>query len=267
MRNSLRAILTSRQRRNRPLHALLLAAAVAGASCASAQPPGGAEDPRGAERLPTLTVSGSAEVSADPDQAVVRLGVVAEGAEASAAQGEVNRVLRQVLDAVASLDVPERAVQTEELSLSPVYSDFRPRPNGEPEEPRITGYRASSVVSVELDDLSRIGDVVDAGIEAGANQLQGISFGLRDGAAAQARALREAVQDARARADTIAEAMNVRIDAVREVLAGDSFQNPPVPLGGARFNRVEMAATPVQPGQVAVSASVTVTYYIRERAD
>jgi uncharacterized protein len=220
------------------------------------------------ERIPTLTVSGSGDVSVDPDRAVVRLGVVAESAEAAAAQDEVNRVMRQVLEAVAQLDVPERAVQTEDLSLTPLYSDFRPRPDqSEPEQPRIIGYRASSVVSVELDDLTKIGGVVDAGIKAGANQLQGISFQLRDSAGARSRALAAAVRDARARAEAIAEAMDVRIDGVSSIVEGDAYQRPPMPLAGARFDMAEMASTQVRPGQVDLSSSVIVTYFVRDGAD
>jgi uncharacterized protein len=215
---------------------------------------------------PTLTVSGRAEISAEPDRAVVRLGVVGEGVEASAAQDQVNRAMEQVLEAVTGLDVPERSVRTEELSLYPIYSNEQPRPAQEQQEPRITGYRASNVVSVELDDLSRIGDVIDAGIEAGANQLQGISFQLRDDIAARSRALREAVQDARAQAEVLADAMDLRIRGVSQVIAGDYNLQPPMPGPQARFALSEMAATSVQPGQVNVSASVTVIFLLREEA-
>lgn len=219
-----------------------------------------------AERPPTLTVSGTGESSAAPDRAVVRLGAVGENAEAGAAQDQVNRIMQQVLEAVGQLGVPERSVQTEDLSLTPVYSDFRPRPNQEPEQPRITGYRASSVISIELDDLTQIGDVVDAGIKAGANQLQGVFFQLRDSAAARSSALAAAVEDARMRADAIAGAMNMELDGVREIYTGDTFQRPPMPLQGARFDMAEMASTPVMPGQVELSANVTISWFLRERA-
>lgn len=232
---------------------------------AAAQPREDANDPRTLPP-PTLTVSGSAEVSAEPDRAVVRLGVVGEGAEASAAQDQVNRAMAQVLAAVTALDVPERSVRTEGLSLYPIYSNEQPRPAQGPQEPRITGYRASNVVSVELDDLSRIGDVIDASIQAGANQLQGISFQLRDDIAARSSALTEAVQDARAQAETLAGALGLRIEGVSQVIAGNFNMQPPMPFPGAGFARAEMAATSVQPGQVNVSASVTVIYLLSEEA-
>src|SRR5690606_30393462 len=129
---------------------------------------------------PVLRVSASAEVSVQPDHAIVRLGVLAEAPEAATAQSQVNETMQRLLDAMRELDVPERALRTEDLSLYPVYANQRFSERGEPQEPRIVGYRASNVVSVEVAELSRIGSVIDAGIGAGANQLQGISFGARN---------------------------------------------------------------------------------------
>jgi len=225
--------------------------------------------PRGDQRTPTLTVSASAEVSVQPDRAVVRLGVSAQSAEAADAQDQVNAAMQRVQEAVMRLDVPEQSVRTEELSLYPIYSDQRPLPGrgGELEEPRVTGYRASNVVSVELAELARIGEVVDAGIEAGANQLQGVSFSLRNDAPASAQAMRLAVEEAREQAEAVADAMGMRIERVREVIAGGYDVRPPIPYAGARLAAADMAATPVQPGQVDVTASVTVTYEIAEGTD
>jgi hypothetical protein len=243
-----------------PARALLLLCAAALAPAPAVSQSRGGDDSRGSASPPTLTVTGTAQISVDPDEAVVRLGVVAQAAEASDAQQQVNRIMQQVLDAVTGLDVPEQAVRTEELSLFPVYGQQRAVPQDQREEPRITGYRASNVVSVELDDLAEIGDVVDAGIMAGANQLQGISFRVRDDAEARARAMQQAVQEARTQAEAIARSMGMRIEGVRQVVAGGSNVRPPVPFEGARLAAADFAATPVQPGEVDVSASVTVTY-------
>jgi uncharacterized protein len=138
-------------------------------------------------------------VTAEPDRAVVRLGAVAEAKDAGDAQKQLNEVMQKVLKAIRDLHVAGSAIRTEALSLSPVYASPEPLANRrEPEAPRISGYRASNVVTVQLDDLSRIGPVVDAGITAGANELQGLSFELRDSAAARNQALAAAALDARA---------------------------------------------------------------------
>lgn len=209
---------------------------------------------------PVLTVSASADVAIEPDQAVVRLGVTAEAPDAGEAQNQVNTIMAAVIDAVAAVDIPERALRTEGLTLYPVYRDNRPRPNDEDTGPRISGYQASNVISIEVTDLGRIGEVVDAAIRAGANQLQGITFSARRDAGARADAMRLAVEEARLSADALADALGMRIAGVREVVAGGYDVRPPMPFRGEQLRTMDMASTPVQPGDVEISASVTVTY-------
>ncbi|HEX5419438.1 MAG TPA: SIMPL domain-containing protein [Gammaproteobacteria bacterium] len=216
----------------------------------------------GEETRPTISVSATAQVSAAPDQATVRLGAVAEAGEAADAQQRINAVMQKVLEAVKGLGVPERAIRTDSLSLSPVYSQAQ-RGDNEPRTPQIIGYRAVDVVTVDLDDLAKIGAVVDAGIQAGANRLQGISFQIRNDSAARAQALAQAVREARADADAVASAMNVRITGVSSVVAGGYSTRPPQPYVAEAF--AAKVATPVQPGQVDVSANVSMTYYIEMR--
>jgi uncharacterized protein len=206
----------------------------------------------------TLTVDGRAEVSVDPDRAVVRLGVNAEGADAAAAQDQVNRTMAAILEAMQGLAIPERSIRTEQLWLNPVYSSGRPRPDGTQDEPRIIGYRAGNVISIQLDELERIGNVIDAGIRAGANQLQGVTFTVRDREAARNAALQDATRNARAQADAIAEAMSMRIVGVHDIIVGGADVRPVAVMQDMRME--SLAATPVRPGQVDVAAGVTVTY-------
>jgi|SRR5690606_2362467 len=212
---------------------------------------------------PVLRVSASADVSIQPDHAVVRLGVLAEAPDAADAQNRVNETMQRVLDAMRGLGFADQALRTEDLSLYPVYGNQRFSERGEPQEPRIVGYRASNVVSVEVVELATIGAVIDAGIGAGANQLQGISFGARNDARSRAEAMRLAVEEARIQADAIADALGMQITGVREVVAGGYDVRPPIPYAGQRL-AADVASTPVQPGQVDVTASVTVTYEIGE---
>ena len=229
---------------------------------AHAQPVPPSQPVPGLTTPPVVTAAGTGRVATDPDRAVVRLGMTAEAPEASAAQSQVNETMQAILDAVKALGVPERSIRTEQLTLSPVY-DMRPIQNPQPRnEPRIVGYSASNVVSVELDDISRIGDVIDAGIESGANQLQGVSFHTRDDAAARSEALGLAVRDARAQAEAMATALGMQIGGLREIVAADAVVQPPQPYAAARF--ALEAATPIQPGQVEISAGVTATFFLVE---
>lgn len=246
--------------------ALLLSALVAGPAPAAAAAQDG---PQG--EPPTITVTGTGRVKVAPDQAVVRLGAVVQAEEAAAAQEQLNEIVRNAIEAIRELDVPEANIQTSELSLSPVYAQpDRRRPGEEvgavigrrPTEPRIVAYRATNVLSVTVTDLSKIGDVIDAGVAAGANEIQGISFGLRNDLPQRLAALKEAVNEAKQKAEAMASALGVALVEPIDVQE-QGLVRPYMQMDYA-YSRAEglAAATPVQPGEVAVEATVLVRYRI-----
>ncbi len=212
---------------------------------------------------PTLTVSGSGEVHVEPDLAVVRLGILAQNEDAAAAQQEANRVARAILGGVEALGVPPEAVQTSRLVLSPVYE--QPRPQDRAREPRISAYRASNVVSVRLGDLTKIGPVIDAAVQAGANQVEGVDLRLEDDSSARQEALTRAVQEARQKAATMASALGVSLGPVLEATEGGVSIDIPRFSSGPRMLRMEAVApepTPISTGEITVSAQVTLRYRI-----
>ncbi len=208
-----------------------------------------------------LNVSGSGTVRVPPDLATVRLGVQSQAATARAAQEQVNRINNATLDAVGKLGVKPDQIQTSELSLSPLYA--QPKPGEENNAPRIVGYQASTVVSIRLSDLTKIGPVIDAGLAAGANRLDGVSFGLVNDAEARTRAMTLAVQEARAKAATLAKAFDVELAEILEITEGSVVATPP-PFPQARFAMAMDAGaeTSVSVGQLSVEASVSVRYRI-----
>jgi uncharacterized protein YggE len=223
-------------------------------------PPRPDREPR-FRNVPTLTVSGQAETSVKPDRAFVQLGAVAQAEQAAEAQKQVNEMMNRALEAIRNVGVADDLISTVGISLHPVYADQRV-PVDRPAEPRIVGFRASNSLRIQLDDLTKVGDVIDAGTGAGANHIENISFTVRDDTAARARALGQAAQNARAKADEMAKAMNLRIEGVLEITEGgaDVF---PVRMGRAvAAMEAAGAPTPVQPGQVQVHARVNVTYRV-----
>ena len=216
---------------------------------------------------PMLTVTGEGESSARPDRAVVRLGAAAQAESASAAQEQVNQVMQAAIEAIRAAGIREEMISTAGIALYPVYSDHTPRPmpagQQRPPEPRIVAYRASNGVRVIVDDLSKVGDVIDEGVKAGANQIEELSFQLKDDTAARRNALTSAAKQARAKADAIAQAMGLRIDSVIDVTEGGvHVLRPRMELARAGVAAMDAAGTPVQPGQVDVQATVTVTYRV-----
>jgi uncharacterized protein YggE len=205
---------------------------------------------------PQIVTQGAGEVRVAPDRAIARFGVQLDAADARTAQGRVNEAMQRVVQALRRLQIPENRIGTERLDLSPIYEPLRP---GQETRPRLTGYRAANIVRVELDDLQRLGPVIDAAVGAGANDVEDIQFSITNEAPHRMEALRKASQEARAKAQAIAEALGVRPGVLIEATEGGVEVVPPRPFA---LERAALAATPVQPGEMTVRATVTVRYAI-----
>lgn len=207
----------------------------------------------------TLTVRGSGEVHVAPDRATVRLGLTHQAESAAEAQNEVNRVAGRILEAIRGMGIPEESIRTVDLNLHAIYASMR-----QPEDqPRIVGYRASNVVEVRTDDLDRVGPIIDAGLQAGANRVEGVQFGLANDEPARREALRRAADDARRKAEALAEALEVRLLEIDEI----SEEGVTFPVREVYQQRTMAmdAATPVSPGQLSVNAGVSLKYSISRR--
>jgi len=229
--------------------AALLIVSLAAAAALAAQAPGVP-----AATLSSIRVTGDARVSAKPDRVQIDLGVQTQAVLSQDAASANARQLDAVLAAVRKAAGPGAQIKTVSYSLSPNYQYH---PGGG--EPTITGYTALNVVEVVLDDLARIGDVIDAATRAGANRVQGIQWTLRDQDAVRAQALREAATRAHAEAEVLAGALNLRILRVLTV-EESSPQIVPVRVHMAAARAAVSAAevpTPVEAGTLDVSADVT----------
>ena len=207
---------------------------------------------------PVLLVTGTAQVLAAPDQATVRLGIVRQSPNAQTAQEQVNAVAQEILTSIRRVGIPDQQIQTSRLILSPVYA---PRTPDSRDAPKIVAYNATNSVAVRIDNLSLVGAVIDAGLKAGANQLEGVQFGLRNDLPAREQALKEAVNEARSKAEVMAGALNVNLVEVLEANEGGVSIVPA--SEGAVAGRLAFAAeTPVSPGQIQVNANITIRYRI-----
>jgi hypothetical protein len=215
------------------------------------------EQPITRRDFPVVTAQGSALVSRSPDRAVLVFGCSTQAETSAKAQNDLNASMERVLKAVKALNLPGLVVQTSGLSLSPMF-DFSTQTDGRP--PRITGYRASNTVRAQVDDVSKVGTIIDAAIAAGANELQGISFELKDDKEARREALTKAAQDAREEAETLAAALGLRIEGVVEAQVGTPVMRPFFARSMAMEMQAAAAPTPVEPGEVQVQAEATVIF-------
>lgn len=203
------------------------------------------------ERPGLLNVTGEARIPALPDMATIRLGVVTEDRSADRALTANSDRMRAVLGQMEALGIAPRDLQTSDLSLNPIYEpgqDFRGQAR------RIVGYRAQNSLTVRVRDLSRLGEVLDAGVSDGANQFGGLVFGLQAPDLVEKSAREAAMRDALDRAETLAGAAGVSLGPIRTISEQGGFRGP-------QMMRAEMAmadsAVPVASGELTVTASVS----------
>lgn len=216
--------------------------------------------PAWAENTPsTLTVLGSGKIEAMPDMASVIVGVTTEGETAADALAENSRRLTDVFSVLADAAIDDRDMQTSNLTLSPKWND-RLRNSAQPR--RITGFVASNVLRIKVRDLTKLGGMLDRVVSSGANQFQGLSFGLQNPEPVQDAARRAAVTDAARKAALYAEAAGVRLGRILSIKENGGMPRPvTMPMDMRTFSA---ESVPVAEGEVSVGATVTIVYELEE---
>lgn len=183
-------------------------------------------DPRGVERDETLlTVSASGRADTRPDEARLQLGVQSQAASAGAASAAVRDKMQRVTAVLARLGVKPDDMQTRTLSLHRIdYGTERGQ------------FRADNMVEVKLRDMSKVGEVVTAVTEAGANVLSGPELRISDREKSNRSAYAAAYRAARARADAYAEAAGLEVERVLAIYDGGEHSAPPPPYARAVAN-------------------------------
>jgi len=203
-----------------------------------------------------LSMSGHGEVRGRPDQARVTAGVTTSAPTAAGALSANTARMQAVFAALEKSGVPEKNIQTANFSVSPQYT------NGAGNQaPRLTGYQVNNDISVRLDDVAKLGQALDALVAAGANQMNGIGFSIKDPAPMLEQAREQAVADARARAQTYARAAGVTLGQILSI--GENGADQPRPLRMAAPMAFAAKAVPVAAGEESVAADVTITWEIR----
>ncbi len=200
-------------------------------------------------------MSGEGQVKAAPDMAQVSAGVTTSAPTAAGALSANTDRMRTLFAAIRKLGVPEKNVQTVNFSISPQYTD-----GGNNQPPRLTGYQVNNEVSVRLDDVSKLGGALDALVTAGANQMNGISFGIKDTAPMLIQARAAAVADARARAETYAKSAGVTLGAIQSI--SENSYSPPRPYLRAAPMMAMEKSVPVAAGEESVSANISIVWEI-----
>ena len=226
------------------------------ASPAEAQSTGSTGDYSPAE---TITVVGQGSISVRPDIAIVSLGVETTSGTIGEAVAENQDIMESILSALEEVGVDSKDIQTMNYSIRlDRYPEQFGQAESSVEEPQPL-YRVSNMVSVTIRNLDSVGIVLDAVIEAGANDIWGINFSVDDPSQAQDQARAGAIEDALARAEALAELNGVELGPVMSVT--EIIGATPVPRAVALESAVA-GGGPISPGELEVAYQVQVTYFI-----
>jgi uncharacterized protein YggE len=194
-----------------------------------------------------ITVQGTGSVASVPDRAELSFGVESQGQTAKAALSANAVEMRKVIAAVKAAGGTD--VKTQSVSLSPRYNEGN----------EVQAFIATNSVSAVIKQLAKAGGVIDAAVDAGANQVYGPSLSGGDQTELYRQALKAAVANARGSAQVLAEAANVALGRVTAIVEGGGA---PQPLALTASKAMDAGSTPIEPGTQQVSATVTVTFSV-----
>jgi len=201
-------------------------------------------------RITRVLVTGDSIVTAQPDTATLIISVVTQAKRAIDAQQE-NAAKSDAVSRAVKSAIPAAEIKTSSYSVQPqrVYRENQP--------PTITGYEARNTVTVTLSDLKKVGTVIDAASQAGANDIGGVMFTLKQDRPARDQALSEATREAVSKARVIAQALGGRVVRIAEVQE-EGFR-PPQPIlqsEGLMRSAAKDMATPIEVGSLEISSRV-----------
>jgi uncharacterized protein YggE len=208
--------------------------------------------------VPSIDVTGTAEVRAAPDRATMEIAVETHAATAAEAASENAGLAQKIAAALRSKLGNSGKIQTGSYNLTP---DYRQKP-GEISA-HIIGYSAVNTVTVETTALDRVGPLIDAAVAAGANRINSVSFTLRDESGPRNQAIAKAAADAVSQARALATALGVKLKRVLHATTNAEprpirFMNMAMP----RVAAMSSEPTPISPGEITIPASVSLTYEI-----
>lgn len=200
---------------------------------------------------PQITVTGEATIKATPDQAHVLIGAESRSKISKEAQQRNAEAMTAVQQKLTSMGIVKEAIRTTAIDLQMEF-DYA---NGK-QTPR--GYVARNTIDVRVDDLAKLGDVLDAVVNSGATMIHGLRFDVKQRDRIESNALQSAVKNAMGKAQAIASAASRGIDRVLKI--EETSARGPVPMMReyAMTARAD-AATPVAPGEIEITATVRLT--------
>ena len=203
---------------------------------------------------PVIVTHGEAVIKRAPDQAWVGIAAETRATAPADAQRTAAEAMKSVQSALSKAGLPADAIRTTGYSLQPDMEYVNGRG-------RVRGYIVRNQIEVRVDDLQKLGAVLDAAGGSGATSMSGLRFDLKDRDAAEREAMTLAVKDAMARARALATGGGVVLGPVLRIEDSGEVR-PPMPYMAMRAEAAAPAQTPIVPGELEIRAQVTVTVRI-----
>ena len=204
---------------------------------------------------PAISVTGEANVSVAPDQAQIEAGVTSDARTAREASDANNAAMAKVLLALKGAGIEEKDYQTSRLSLQPQFAPSKVAERA----PGIVSFRASNRVTVRIRDVSKVANVIDVLVGAGANDIGGINFTVTQASKHLDEAREKAIADARRKAEIYAKAAGVTLGEPLSI----SEEGAPVPMYRGKMAAPMAAGAPVAQGEETLAVTVSVSWAIK----
>ncbi|MEK3979072.1 SIMPL domain-containing protein [Psychrobacillus sp. FSL K6-2836] len=199
-----------------------------------------------------ITVTGSGVVEALPNYVQLQVEVRSEGEEVQQTQVENAEIMNRVIQSLLALNIPRENIQTAAFNIFPQYDFIEGKQ-------LFRGYEVTNALTVKIDDTEKAGIVIDTAVANGANSVSSIQFGLDNPELVYQQALQRALQNTQTKAQTIAQTMKLTLYPQPISIVEEQQQNGPV-LYKTLSMASSQAGTPIEQGEISVTATVTVKY-------
>ena len=216
----------------------------------------------------TISVSGSATASSEPDTLIVVLGVDSEAKTANESLSKNSNSLNSVISSLTNSGISEDDIQTSNFSIYPLYDSIKDSDGNW--QQILTGYHVSNILSIQTEKIDSAGDLIDAAVKSGANRVDNVSFQLSDDKLQKISddLIADAINDATQKAERALVPLKQKIVGVKSVIIHDNmvpYYDNPIRASFDGFAESSMKSAPIVSGNEEITTNVSVVFYISQK--
>ena len=216
----------------------------------------------------TISVSGSATASSNPDTLIIVLGVESEAKTANESLSQNSNSLNSVISSLSNSGISEDDIQTSNFSIYPLYDSIKDSDGNW--QQILTGYRVSNILSIQTEKIDSAGDIIDAAVSSGANRVDNVSFQLSDDKLQKISddLIADAINDATQKAEKALVPLKQKIVGVKSVIIHDDvvpYYDNPMRASFDGFAESSMKSSPIMSGDEEITTNVSVVFYISQQ--